>query len=228
MISSRRKKYGLIILSLVILLVLSYYFRTEFVSFVNLFSDPEEIRSIVKSYEPFGLLVLYGLQIAQVILAPVPGQVVGIVFGTIYGSILGAILGTIGNIIATAIIIFLTKRYGRPLVERLTSDDSMNKYQRMIKNADVYPFAILVVLPVIPDDVVCYAAGLSSVGKYRLIVAISIARTPGMITLAIFGNNLVDYNPMILAIVGVPVAILIVFVIWKREEIFDYLDPEEE
>lgn len=228
MISSRQKKYGLIILFSVTLLALSYLFRTELVSFINLFSDPEEIRSIVKSYEPFGLLILYGLQIAQVVLAPVPGQVVGIVFGTLYGSILGSILGTIGNIIATAIIILLTKRYGRPLVERLTSDDSMNRYQRMIKNADVYPFAILVVLPVIPDDVVCYAAGLSSVGKYRLITAISIARTPGMITLAVFGNNLVDYNPRILAILGVPVAILIVFVIWKREEIFDYLDPGEE
>lgn len=225
---SRKKSYVITIFSLLVLSLLLFPFRTEFVSFINLFSDPEGIRSIVRSHKPFGILILYGLQIAQVILAPVPGQVVGIAFGTLYGSILGAILGTVGNIIATTIIILLTKKYGRPLVNRLTSEDSMNRYKQMINNADVYPFAILVVLPVIPDDLVCYAAGLSMVDKYRLIVAISIARTPGMITLAIFGNNLIDYNPFIVIIVGVPVAISIVFVIWKREKIFDYLNPKEE
>lgn len=207
--------------------VICYQFWSEILSFVELFSNPTKLRSTVQSYGEYGVLILFALQIAQVILAPIPGQVVGVAFGSIYGSWLGAFLGTIGNTVATAIIVILTKRYGRPLVERLTGDDSMNKYQKMIRNADVYPFMVLVVLPVIPDDVVCYAAGLSPVDKYRLIIGLSLARIPGMVTLAVFGNSIVKFDWRVMVVVGMPVLVLIIFVIWKREEIFAYLEPEE-
>lgn len=227
MLSSRQKNYIVLAIAVSISSILCYVFWSEILSFLELFSDPSKLRSTVQSYGEYGLLILFALQIAQVILAPVPGQVVGVAFGSIYGPWLGAFLGTIGNTVATAIIVLLTKKYGRPLVERLTDDDSMNEYQKMIRNADVYPFMVLVVLPVIPDDVVCYAAGLSPVDKYRLIIGLSLARIPGMITLAVFGNSIVDFNWRVIIIVGIPVLALIIFVIWKREEIFEYLEPEE-
>ena len=217
-------KYLSVTLFVLLAGVIYVSFTQEVEYFLNLFLSPEELGAFVESYEPYGFLILFALQVSQVILALVPGQVVATVFGSMYGIFWGTLLGMIGNIVATVAVILIAKEFGRPIVEKLTSDnDSVGKYQELIEKAHVYPFVILILLPVISDDVVCYAAGLTSINKWRLIFAISVARLPAMFVLSVFGNSIVKANWNVFILFAVPTGILILLVMWKRTEILDYL-----
>lgn len=209
--------------SLIAIGLISFYFQSELRWFIRLFFNPKELRSYVNSYEEFGFIILFLMQIAQVILAPLPGQVVGTAFGGVYGPILGFALGWVGNVVASAIVLYISKRFGRPTVEKLAGEESVKKYQEFIGSADVYPFVVLILLPGVPDDVVCYVAGLSNIDFTRLLIAISVARAPGLLVLAIFGDSLVQTNWTIIGIVIVFVVLFTAIVGWKYDEVTSYL-----
>lgn len=214
------------LVSIFLIGLLGFLFESELRWFIQLFFNPEELRALVDSYEPFGFVILFVLQISQVILAPLPGQVVGAAFGSIYGPILGFLFGWLGNVVATVIVLYIAKRFGRPAVEKLAGEESVQKYQEFIGSADVFPFVVLVVLPGVPDDVVCYVAGLSNINFTRLLVAISVARAPGLLVLSVFGDSLVQSDWKIVGAILVFVVVFTVVVGWKYDEITNYLSEK--
>lgn len=220
-------KLGLsVLVSLAIIGVIGFIFRSELQWFIELFFSPERLRGLISSYEPYGFVVLFVLQISQVILAPLPGQVVGTAFGSVYGPILGFLFGWFGNIVATVIVLYIAKRLGRPAVERLAGEDSVEKYQEFIGSADVFPFIVLVLLPGVPDDVVCYVAGLTKIDFTRLLIAISVARAPGLFVLSVFGDSLVEADWVVVGIIIVFIVLFTVVVGWKYDEITGYLSDK--
>jgi uncharacterized membrane protein YdjX (TVP38/TMEM64 family) len=56
-----------------------------------LFANPEYARALIGSYGPLAPLVFIGLQIAQVVIAPIPGQAMGVVSGYLFGAALGTL-----------------------------------------------------------------------------------------------------------------------------------------
>lgn len=212
--------------SLLVIGLIAFVFQSELSWFIKLFFDPERLRGLVDSYEPYGFLILFILQISQVILAPLPGQVVGTAFGSIYGPILGFLFGWFGNVVATVIVLYIAKKFGRPAVEKLAGEESVENYQEFIGSADVFPFIVLVLLPGVPDDVVCYVAGLTKIGFTRLLVAISLARAPGLFVLSVFGDSLVQADWKVIGIIIVFIVVFTVVVGWNYDEITGYLSEK--
>lgn len=71
-------------------------------------TDPFALREWIRGYGPFAPLVFVGLQAAQVILAPIPGQVLGLasgfLFGTFWGTVYSLIGATLGTIVAISVV----------------------------------------------------------------------------------------------------------------------------
>ena len=59
------------------------------------------------------------LQVLQVIITPIPGEVTGLIGGYLYGPMLGTVYSTIGLTIGSWIAFILARAYGLPLVERV-------------------------------------------------------------------------------------------------------------
>src|SRR5690606_444601 len=65
---------------------------------IPLFGEPERLRAWVDSFGAVGPVVLVVVCAAQVIIAPIPGQVAGFVAGYLYGVILGTAYSMAGLI----------------------------------------------------------------------------------------------------------------------------------
>jgi uncharacterized membrane protein YdjX (TVP38/TMEM64 family) len=224
---NRKVKFGFVSLFLITtIVILALVFNSELKQLISLFTSPEKLRSTVDSYEPYGFLVLFILQISQVILAPLPGQVVTVAFGSIYGPYWGFILSLLGNFIATIMVIYIAKKFGRPAVKKLAGEKAIEKYEEYAGSSDVFPFIILVFMPGMSDDVVSYAAGLTSINSLRLITAISLARIPGLLVLAVFGDSLVKSQWNVLGVILFFVLIFGFFIAVKYQEINSYLSDK--
>ena len=72
-----------------------------------------------------------GLNVAQVLLAPIPGQFVGLLNGYLYGPWLGTFYSMIGLLLGTALAMGLGRWFGRPLVERLVNPAQLARWDQI-------------------------------------------------------------------------------------------------
>lgn len=172
-----------------------------------------------------GLLILFGLQVAQIFLIIVPGEPIEILAGMCYGGIWGTIfIMTSCAIIATAIFL-LVKKYGKKFVYEFCDPKKVRK----IENSKTFQnpkkiemiMLILFLIPGTPKDLLTYIAGLLPIKATRFIIISTFARIPSIISSTLAGASLAkgDWKTSLIlyAIVLVIVAI-IVFIINKFDK----------
>jgi len=221
---NRKSKIKLILVTTTLgLSTLFLHFTGYLEILIQLFTSPDYLEQTIEPYESYGVFILLGLQILQIVFAPIPGQAIGVTYGVMYGVYWGTFFGMIGTTIGTIIPILISKRYGKPIVKSMIGEQKFEKYEELTKSTDVYPFVILIILPVIPDDAIAYLAGLSSISTRRLIIWLAVARFPGMLALTWFGEGLATANYFLMLVLTVLITIVSMWVVWKRKWILEKL-----
>lgn len=141
---------------------------------------PEQLQAWVAQLGAWGPLVTIGLNVLQVILAPIPGQFVGVINGYLYGLAAGTLYTLIGLIVGTAAAMVLARRFGRPLVERLVPGPQMDRWDEISADQGPWFFFLVFVFPFVPDDVTAFLVGLSPLSISRMLVLTTLGRLPGV------------------------------------------------
>jgi uncharacterized membrane protein YdjX (TVP38/TMEM64 family) len=79
-------------------------------------------------------LLFIGLQASQVVIIPVPGQVIGFVAGYVFGWKLGAVYAIAGLTCGSLIAFTLSRRFGRPFVESLKGAEAIKDFEALLFN----------------------------------------------------------------------------------------------
>lgn len=85
----------------------------------TLASDEAALEAAVLQLGWWGPVALIGLNVAQILVAPIPGYVVQAAAGYLYGPLWGGIYGAIGLMVGAMLAMFLARTLGQPLVERM-------------------------------------------------------------------------------------------------------------
>jgi len=136
------------------------------------------------AWGPAGIVIA---EVLQVLLAPVPGQVVGLAAGYLYGVWGGAALCMAGLMVGTLLAVWLARRLGRPFVERLAKPEQLARLDAYAKRHGAFAFLVIFLLPFLPDDVCCFLAGLTPLRISQVLIAALIGRAPGVIVSTLIG-----------------------------------------
>lgn len=128
------------------------------------------------------------VQAAQVVVAPVPGEVTGLLGGFLYGPLLGVILSTIGLTIGSYIAFALARMFGRPLVDKLVDKRVMRRFDYLLHHKGAFLVFMLFLIPGFPKDYLCYILGLGHLTTTEFLVIGSTGRLFGTILLTLGGN----------------------------------------
>jgi len=159
--------------------------------------------------KPIAYLIV---QVAQVLFAPIPGQAVGLLGGILFGFWPGLLLSMIGLTIGSAIAIGIGRLLGERIVRRLVSKSVLDKFDYLITEGGIWNFFMLFLLPALPDDAICFIAGLTRLRIWKLILACVIGRLPGIAVLLFFGSSI--GGDMAVANVVFAIGIVIAVVLW--------------
>jgi uncharacterized membrane protein YdjX (TVP38/TMEM64 family) len=201
---------GLLFLILGSFTVWAYLWAPSFTPFGLSFSDPARLQEMITGWGPRGALVLIGLQIAQILLAPIPGHILGFVSGYLYGPWLGTLISMIGTLIGAGLAMWLARRFGRPLVQRLVSPAWLERLDRLAKRRGPAVFFYIFLFPFLPDDVACFAAGLSPLPLEELMLLVLVGRLPGLFIPNWLGAHATDLSPrqwLIIVLLMIPLAV---------------------
>ena len=194
----RRKTLAGISLAVVALLVV---LLTLFVSnWLSSFSR-EGFRQYVRSYGALGPIVLLGLQILQVFIALIPGEIVESAAGYIFGPWMGTAICYLGICLASTLIFALTRRYGVKLVEVFVSREKINEL-RFLNTEQKRNLLIFLVffIPGTPKDLLTYFVGLTDIRLRTFLLLSMVARIPSVIT-STFGGHLLGQERYIGAVI---------------------------
>ena len=146
-------------------------------------STPEEFVDYVRSFGWAGFLVMLGIQVLQVFIALIPGEVVEIAAGFAFGAVGGTILCLVGVGIASVIVFLLVKRWGKPLVEVFIPSEKMNQLHFLNEEAKLKNILFLLYfIPGTPKDLLTYFAGLTKIRLGSFLGITLLARIPSIIT----------------------------------------------
>ena len=157
------------IIGTVIMCIFLYYAIKE-----QIFTSKEKMQLFLEKTGYFAPVMFILIQIIQIIIPLIPGGISEAVGVLIFGPVFGFIYNYIGIVIGSIIVFFIARKYGLPLLKRIFRKDLIDKYTTWLdkgKNFDKV-LALLIFLPLAPDDFLCYFAGVTkiSVKKYLAII----------------------------------------------------------
>jgi len=147
-----------------------------------------------------GAFLFIILTILTVIIAPITTLPLISVLANAWGSFLVGILTIIGETIGAMLAFYIAKKYGRPLVGRLTSEKSLIKIEGFIPEKPEHAFFTVVFLRIaIPADILSYALGLfSNIGTWTYFTATLVGVVAPSMFFAYTGTLPVKYQVFIL------------------------------
>jgi uncharacterized membrane protein YdjX (TVP38/TMEM64 family) len=175
------------------------------------------LRTILIGWGWWGPLALIGLQVAQVLIAPLPGQVLGLVGGYVYGPWLGTLINMTGTLLGSGLAMALARRFGRPLVQRFVSPQWLDRLDGLAVKRGAAVFFLIFLLPFLPDDAACFVAGLSPLPLKELLLLAAIGRLPGVFIPNWLGAHAADLSAVqwgAIALLLVPLAVAF----WRWQE----------
>lgn len=179
----------------------------------------------VESSGIWGLLSLFGLQVAQIFLIIVPGEPIEILAGMCYGGLWGTVFIMVSAFIISTAIFLLVRKFGRKFVCNFCDEKKVEKIEnnKLFQNPKKIEMImiILFLIPGTPKDLLVYVAGLLPIKPIRFILISSFARFPSVITSTLAGENLAvgDWKMSIILYIGILILVFgVIFIINKFDK----------
>ncbi|MBQ3325690.1 TVP38/TMEM64 family protein [Candidatus Saccharibacteria bacterium] len=211
---------GVIILALVGYIIWDIIAKGPVTQF---FSDRDRMIATVNDLGPLAPLAYVLLQISQTVIAPIPGNLVGGIGGFLFGW-WGVLWTTIGATVGATLVFWISRKFGRGFVEKYVKKESLDKFDFVLSSKRVSLLLFIIFLiPGLPDDIVCYLAGLTKVPLKKLVLIFAVGRLP-----AVIGNNYIgmglgngDYG--LVAVLSVLAVLLLAVIYWQQDAIMSLL-----
>jgi len=157
--------------------------------FLSFFADRARVQAFVMKWGAWAPLAAILLHVAQVLLAPIPGQVIDAVNGYLFGTAWGTLYSLIGVMAGSSLAMALTRRFGRPWAERLIEKKTLERLDGYSRQRGAFFFFLVFLFPFLPDDVACFLAGLTPLPLAELVVLAAFGRLPGIFVANFVGAN---------------------------------------
>jgi len=154
-----------------------------------------EFQTRIDSFGAWGWLVALGIQVLQVIVALIPGEVVEVGCGMAFGTWGGLLICLAGSAIGSALIFLLVRKFGVKLVEVFVSREKINSLKFLSNERKLKSIIFLVFFTIgTPKDLLTYFAGLTNIKFYEFLIISTVARIPSIISSILVGDKLSEGN----------------------------------
>lgn len=163
-------KFTRILLVALILFAL-WFFRGSIQAVFAWFGNREAVVDSMQQAGMWGPAILGILFVLQVFLAFIPGQALMVACGFLYGFWGGFLISWLSLVAGGEIAFILARRYGRTFAEKWISPAILARWDQTAKGQGIAFFAVTLVMPLVPNDAMCYVAGLGRISRIRFSIA---------------------------------------------------------
>lgn len=158
----------------------------------EIFTSQEALAAFLSRFGIFAPVVFVFFQAIQVVVPILPGSI-GCLAGVIFfGTWMGFVYNYVGICAGSIMAFLIAKRYGIGLVEAISNHKTFDKYIKWLNQGTRFDklFAIAILMPVAPDDFLCYLAGTTKMTLKRFTIIILTCK-PATILAYSYGLSLI-------------------------------------
>ena len=185
---------------------------------LSLIFEPDGLDQMIESIQsqgPVGVLILLGLQLLQIIVAFIPGEVVQVAAGMLYGPLFGTLIILLGCVISSSLIYTLVHKLGAPFVYEFERSGKLNLI-----------VFVLFLIPGMPKDVFTYLIPLTNMRMRAFLVLSTVGRIPGVIISTYAAAGLAEGDITTSLIIFGIAAVLMILGIIFRDKIMSVLGTQ--
>lgn len=218
---SKRGKVALVVGAVAAIVALGLLITWACMPVIDMLSDPvkqAQFEQWVESLGIFGVLLMLLIQVVQIVVAFIPGEVVQVMAGVMYGTLGGLALCLVGCVLASSVVFALIRRLGSGFVAKLFGEDALDRFSFLQDSSRLETLVfILFLIPGLPKDLLTYVVPLTRIRMRNFLVLSTIGRVPGMVASTLIGSSIADANwPLIIAVFAV-VLVVGFLGIWKKD-----------
>lgn len=144
------------------------------------FGDEKLFRAYMRRAGAWMPLLFILFQFLQVIVLPVPAFVSTAAGVALFGATKAALCSFAGIVSGSIVAFFIGRKIGYKAVAWIVGKDALEKWLKKLKGKDNFILTAMFVLPLFPDDVLCFVAGLSTMTWQYFLTMIVLARIVGI------------------------------------------------
>lgn len=217
------RDYWIPILLLVAGVGIGLWFIHPILKWYYLLSDRQAVKGYIDAWGAAAPFVFIVLQILQVIIAPLPGEVSGFMGGYLFGAFAGFVYSTVGLTLGSIINFGIGRLLGRRIVRRLIPPAQLEKLDRFLKRQGVLVVLIFFIFPGFPKDYLSLFLGITAMPFKVFLVLATFGRMPGTLLLSLQGAFLFTKMYGILASVfGVSIGLVLLAYLF-RSRIYEWV-----
>ncbi len=149
---------------IVVLIFVKQFFNQRFTSV-------GDVQAYMQGFGIVAPLILTVFQAFQVVVPVLPGYL-GCAAGAVaFGPVVGFLCNYIGISAGSIIAYFLARRYGMDIVLAMFPQKQYDKWSKRIEKSKSYDWFLFIatLLPLFPDDFLCYFSGLIKMDRRKFI-----------------------------------------------------------
>ena len=171
-------------------------------------------------------IVFIAVQFLQVVILPIPSTVTVVAGSALFGPLLGSVYSLIGILLGSFTAFAVGRFAGYRVVAWLVGKETLDKWLDKIKGKDKIFLSAMFVLPVFPDDVLCFVAGLSSMSFGLFAVVIVLSRILAIFTTS-YSVSLIPFDTwwglLIWGLIAAAVVIVFFLLYKKSDAILEFI-----
>ncbi len=178
-------------------------------------SAARNFKEMIEGYGNTGVIIAFLIQVLQVVVSPIPGQVIEVGMGICYGWFWGAVICLLGGAVGAAIIMAIVKKWGIKVVELFISTEKLNQW-KFLNNPKKLEWIIFLiyVMPGTPKDPFIFFFGLTKIKTKKFVIIQTLARVPAIISTTVAGQFAAEEKFVVTIIIFVITAIMAVLGLW--------------
>ena len=138
-------------------------------------------------------IIYIALQFLQVVVLPIPSIVSTIAGVALFGAFWAMVYSLTGILLGSLLAFFIGRKFGYKAVSWMIGEDSLSKWQKKLKGKDNLFLTLAFILPIFPDDILCFVAGLSSMTMRYFLSVIFLSRVMGIFATC-YSVDLIPFN----------------------------------
>jgi uncharacterized membrane protein YdjX (TVP38/TMEM64 family) len=134
--------------------------------------------------------VLAPLFMVVVAILPIPAEIPAMLNGMVFGSAAGTAITWGGGLVGAIISCELSRKFGRPLAERLLPARTLTEIDRVAVSAGWHGLLALRLIPAVAFTALNWAAGLTAIRRWTFMWTTAIGIFPGALVFTVSGVGL--------------------------------------
>jgi uncharacterized membrane protein YdjX (TVP38/TMEM64 family) len=177
----------------------------------------QKVQALRAFFSRFGAaapIAYVGMVVLEVVIAPIPGTMLYAPGGVIFGGFWGGLLSLVGNVLGAGLACQSMRVLLGDRAERFFARSTLAPYEELIARRGGWVVFLLRVNPFTSSDLVSYAAGLTTISVWRVMLGTLAGMAPLCFAQAYLAEEFLAKFPWLVYPLVIASAVYLVVVVW--------------